>query len=433
MGINPTQPNYKSFTFAGTNSRQFGVYITGEGVFNAPERNVEMIEIPGRNGAYALDKGNFNNIEVTYPAGIFADTEADFAKAVSDLRNFLCSQSGYVRLEDDYNTGEYRMAIYKSGLEVTHDMLINGEFNLVFECKPQRWLTSGETAISITSGDTVTNPTLFKSSPLLEVIGNGSIGIGDQSISVLNATLDEQVLHNGYTTTGAFPTTVWFSLNLNLNAMQPGDTFIINGVTISEIYEMTAISDPARYIFDSVRLETPLPSGVSEISGSMIANNTYKYTWKFPAISFTYGTASSSTSVVVTPQYYFYDNNSGTIHADGTFQGYTFYADYDGDKKITFYINGVAHYSLPLSRGTANITRVLQIPQVIGTPSLSNLTKYIDCEIGECYAYQGGELITWNNAAVLPSELPILKSGPNTITFDNTITSFKVVPRWWKV
>lgn len=157
MGVNPTQTNFNTFTFDGENSRNYGVYITGEGVFNAPERNVEMVEIPGRNGAFALDKGNFNNIEVTYPAGIFADTEADFAQAVSDMRNWLCSKVGYVRLEDDYNPNEYRMAIYKSGLEVDHDFLIAGEFDLVFECKPQRYLKSGETPITIGEwGETTT-------------------------------------------------------------------------------------------------------------------------------------------------------------------------------------------------------------------------------------------------------------------------------------
>ena len=82
---------FKSLTFDGTSSKDYGVYITGEAVFNAPERNVEMIDIPGRNGAYALDHGNFNNIEVSYPAGIFADNEEDFAQAISDFRNFLCS------------------------------------------------------------------------------------------------------------------------------------------------------------------------------------------------------------------------------------------------------------------------------------------------------------------------------------------------------
>ena len=53
MGLAP----YNTFTFDGKSSADFGVYLTGEGVFNAPERAVEMLSIPGRNGDYALDPG----------------------------------------------------------------------------------------------------------------------------------------------------------------------------------------------------------------------------------------------------------------------------------------------------------------------------------------------------------------------------------------
>lgn len=157
MAVAPTGAIYKSLVFDGEDSRDYGVYITGEAVYNAPEREVEMISIPGRSGAFALDKGRFENIEVSYPAGIFADNETDFAEAISDFRNFLCSRRGYVRLTDEYNPNEYRMAIYKSGLEVTPAQLKAGEFNITFDCKPQRWLTSGEDAVTMGEwGDTET-------------------------------------------------------------------------------------------------------------------------------------------------------------------------------------------------------------------------------------------------------------------------------------
>lgn len=149
MAVAPTGAIYKALSFDNVSSRTYGVYITGQAVYNAPTRDVEMISIPGRNGAFALDKGRFENIEVSYPAGIFADNETDFAEAISDFRNFLCSRNGYVRLTDEYNPNEYRMAIYKSGLEVTPAQLKAGEFNIVFDCKPQRWLMSGETAVTI--------------------------------------------------------------------------------------------------------------------------------------------------------------------------------------------------------------------------------------------------------------------------------------------
>lgn len=144
MAITETGAIFKALTFDGVSSRDYGVYITGEAVFNAPERDVEMITIPNRNGAFALDNGRFENITVSYPAGIFADTETDFAQAISDFRNILCSKRGYCRLEDEYNPDEYRMAIYKSGLEVSPAQLKAGEFEIIFECKPQRWLKSGD-------------------------------------------------------------------------------------------------------------------------------------------------------------------------------------------------------------------------------------------------------------------------------------------------
>ena len=114
MGVISTGAIFKTLTFDGRSSSEFNVYITGEGVFNAPERAVEMISIPGRNGAFALDYGRFENIEVTYNCGIAGDDDADFASAISDFRNWLCSRNGYVRLTDDYNAGEYRMAVYKT-------------------------------------------------------------------------------------------------------------------------------------------------------------------------------------------------------------------------------------------------------------------------------------------------------------------------------
>lgn len=144
MAVNETGAIFKALSFDGESSRTYGIYITGEAVYNAPERDVEMVTIPGRNGAFALDKGRFENIEVTYPAGMFADTEQDFAKGISDFRNMLCSRQGYCRLTDEYNPDEFRLAVYKSGLEVSPAQLRAGEFNITFECKPQRYLMSGQ-------------------------------------------------------------------------------------------------------------------------------------------------------------------------------------------------------------------------------------------------------------------------------------------------
>ena len=192
MAIKPTPNNniFKSLIFDGVNSRDYGIYITGDAVFNSPERDVEMIEIPGRNGAYALDKGRFSNIEVSYPAGIAGDTEADFRQGISAFRNALASRKGYKRLEDEYNPDEYRMAVYKSGLEVTPKALKSGEFTITFDCQPQRFLKSGE--IPRTIGGQVTN-TQTESGSVVSIESDG----GDAVTSLVAQIEPKQDLH-GY-------------------------------------------------------------------------------------------------------------------------------------------------------------------------------------------------------------------------------------------
>ena len=182
MAVIKTGAIFKTLRFDGTQlgmggvlSSDYGVYITGEAVFNAPTRRVNMIQIPGRNGLFAQDEGSFDNLTVTYPAGLFGVTESDFADAISNFRNALCSRVGYKRLEDDDNPSEFRMAVYKEGLEVTPATLKAGEFTISFECKPQRWLKSGDSFETVALYQAFDNPTLFDASPVIAVQGYGTI------------------------------------------------------------------------------------------------------------------------------------------------------------------------------------------------------------------------------------------------------------------
>lgn len=203
---------FRALEFDGVNSLDYGIYITGEAVYNAPERVIEMVNIPGKNGALAIDQGRFGNIEVTYKAGCFADSQYDFAEKVSDFRNALASRFTYKRLEDEYNIDEYRLGLYKSGLEVEAvEYHRAGEFEITFDCKPQRFLIDGESPynfvsnyedlldensvqlanennIDIEGGTTlssnIVNPTMFPSRPLITATGSGDIGIGNQIITI---------------------------------------------------------------------------------------------------------------------------------------------------------------------------------------------------------------------------------------------------------
>lgn len=410
MGIKATLSNFKSFTFNGVNSRTYGVYITGKGVYNAPERNVEMVEIPGRNGSYALDKGNFNNIEVTYEAAIFADTQADYADAMSDLRNFLCSQTGYVRLEDDYNPNEYRLAVYKSGLETDPFLSKMGKFELVFDCKPQRFLTSGETAVSVASGGTLTNPTLFDSHPLLEVSGYGGININGQSLSINGGAIGDIVV-------GGVPEYFgpYYEVPISDEFANTGDNIKFDPVYTSYYWIANVQSGLS---VQSVSVNSVSGSGTAPQPSAVAP---LVFVFKPDWTNFKYGTSATKTlSASYTVTY----TNSTTASVSLSVS-----ASYDGASTFTI----TPTQTMPASLSERSY--YYNWSEVVLTSSQSALGNplYFDLDIGEAYKIENGTAVSVNNAVTIPSELPVLASGSNTITYDNTFTQFKVVPRWWKV
>lgn len=414
MAIIQTGSIFKSLSFDNTSSRNYGVYITGEAVYNAPERAVEMISIPGRNGAFALDEGRFENIEVSYPAGIFAENETDFAQAVSDFRNFLCSKKGYCRLTDEYNPNEYRMAVYKSGLEVSPTQLKAGEFNIVFECKPQRFLTSGETKSTATNGGTITNPTLFPSNPLLEVKGYGTVTMNGYPITLENVVLGNVLLIQA----GAGNPT--FTRGYSSGLVNNGDDI---GIARNTKITITLRAASTVEIQDAQITNT---GGIYTVSDYCDATSaTFWIT--FPAQTFTAGTnktVSSSFTAVVTHRYGAGIEQSQTL---------TFTPEIQYTASTRMF--RVACTISPSPTFTSSVSKYCECQAITANSSVSALgnPSYIDCEIGEAYKIVNNEIVSLNNAVSIGNALPELSPGSNSVTFPNTITEVKYTPRWWKV
>ena len=417
MAVIPTGAIYKALIFDGESSRNYGVYITGEAVYNSPVRDVEMIKIPGRNGEFALDNGRFENIEVTYPAGIFADNEADFAEAISDFRNFLASRTGYCRLEDDYNPTEYRMAVYKSGLNVDPAKLEAGEFNITFDCKPQRWLKDGETAITMASGDTLTNPTLFESSPLLETAGSGSIQFNGYEIDFEGVPYGEVVIGDK----GSYYLSSTATVTLDTTLLNSGDP-IYPLEKECEIQLGLQYIGSKKFSSGSVVSTTNALDAYTGMTNPLSAKKFF-IMHLFPDFGdgFVYGTAKTITSSAV----YEYKFNSATYT-----ETVSVTIAYGGAN--TYTVSGSFAGTLPTDVSIAS--RKLTAPTMYGDSSqIITDPIFIDCDLGEAYIVEGGVYRSLNQYIDLGSELPTLGAGANEVTFDNTITELKVTPRWWKV
>ena len=169
------------FTFDGKSSTDFGVYISGLNTFGAAERDQSKVSVVGRNGDLTLDNGRFNNVTLVYPAFIYDN----FSANVSALRNFLLSKTSYKRLEDTYHPDEFRLAKFTGSFDAdVIDDLRAGEFNLTFDCYPQRFLKRGEKEHSFTAAGAIRNEFDMTALPLVRVYGDGTVTINGITITI---------------------------------------------------------------------------------------------------------------------------------------------------------------------------------------------------------------------------------------------------------
>ena len=403
--------------FGGVKSSDYGIYISGEGVFDAPKRAVEAVHVPGRNGDIIIDQGRYENVTVKYPAFLYKSDYATFIDAIDAFRNAVASKMGYTRLMDTFHPQEYRMATFVDGMDVSPVKYNSGaEFTLEFNCKPQRWLTSGEADIDVPAATSIYNPTLYDSNPLIKIGGYGVISIEDQQIEIENALMGDITLLQNVTSNSIRAITELIGA---ANVSEDGDTITVDfdityigggvrGVRYvnTDVSSQPAIGTASCYItflldrvFFKINATVEFEKGTTDSAPSTYAEYEVKY---IPSGSSTVET----TTIKVIP----------AISYDATADTVTLGAQY-----------------IYLTPDLELVERELKFKSVVvdSTKSVLGSPTYIDCDLGECYKIENGEVIDLNAYIDLGSDLPVMKPGSNDISFDNTVTSLQIVPRWW--
>lgn len=155
--------------YDGVSSRDYLAVADGSQSFAAPERSIERVEIPGRNGDLTIDNKRYLNVELVYTLHFRSTRRMEL------YRRAMLSKVDYHRLEDSKRPEEFRLARLV-GFEPTVSGVENRytELVLTFDCKPQRFLHSGERPIHFeTKGATIRNPGM-PSKPLIAISGEGA-------------------------------------------------------------------------------------------------------------------------------------------------------------------------------------------------------------------------------------------------------------------
>ena len=446
--------------FGGRDSRDFGVYISGQGTFSAPSRAYDFYAIPGRNGAVIGNEKRLENIEVSYECFIYAN----FDKNISDFRSYLLSCIGYQELTDSYHPDEFRMACYVGPFEPTVTKKNDaGSFTLTFNCKPQRFLQSGKTAYSWVSGGEQTiigkeitvlppfldgttltsllmiggipTPTLNK--PSFQLVVNGEVKINLQSNreDVFSASFNWAA---GTGTIARRLVTVWYNSEWTRVSGTQYRVTIPSG--LSTAYET---GSPDAVLYAQIFTGNPTKSGTNL---TFTTNSSYASLDDFLAAIKEFKTTSGDLAhgIVWSAQYAYTTPES--------FSFTPYYPAEDEWTSIALYVNGQPVNSPGVSQTTAKYTQStgMENPtpfasepliRAYGTGSfvmdgvtvtITTASTYtdIDCEMMDCYK---GSTNCNANVTFSTYDFPKLQPGVNTITLNTGITGVEMTPRWWKL
>lgn len=172
------------FKFNGKISLDYGILIRNKQSYNAPEREIEVVSVPGRDGDIIFDKGNYKNIDISYGIAIAAgriidsNRNIDMATAINRFNEWVYNAQGkYYMLQDTYDPDYYKMGYIKGGLSWETKSTNFATSQITFSCKPYRYSVDSDVYnIYATKSKTlqIENPEQFSSLPTLYLYGRTS-------------------------------------------------------------------------------------------------------------------------------------------------------------------------------------------------------------------------------------------------------------------
>ena len=170
------------FTLDGESSAKYGIAMQGPPSFSAPKPKITKVSVSGRSGDLIFAEDAFENIQGILRCFILHGQSYD---TIADA-NIWLAKTGYRKLTFDGDDLAYRLACVTNVAECAVRMYYLDPFEIELDCKPQRYLNSGDVQIMFSASGTFDCPA-YSGLPLLRIYGtSGTVTINEKTITLLS-------------------------------------------------------------------------------------------------------------------------------------------------------------------------------------------------------------------------------------------------------
>lgn len=176
------------FNFRGRDSfKDFGICVAKRPPITSPQRNIEYIEIPGRNGALKVDDETYKDIVI--PVECWFKSK-DIPGKTEEIKQWLDGGEGPLIFSNQPD--RFYIAHVSDQFDIAQEMKRFGQFQLNFRCRPFKYAVDNH-PITLASPGALISPGNQPSEPIIQVNGSGNITLTINSISVLLSNVSGHV------------------------------------------------------------------------------------------------------------------------------------------------------------------------------------------------------------------------------------------------
>jgi len=165
----------------------------GTGIsYPAPSRDIEFIDIAGRDGSVVVDKNRYEDVTWKIPVILNLESNTDVEQRITQITNWLLTDVRY----HDFLWSSDPDFIYRAMCHQQYnvDRLLRtlGKAIINFRLHPVKYLSAALTERQVTNNTNIVNPYNIAAKPRMRILGSNNI-----TIRVRNSELRLQGIANG--------------------------------------------------------------------------------------------------------------------------------------------------------------------------------------------------------------------------------------------
>jgi len=163
------------FTYKGISSKEMHLRVLNDVLFTSPTRDVDLIQVPGRDGDLVMDNGRYNSVIRSIPCRIEAPANTNVEALVNRINNWLIDDGKFHPFTWE-NDADFKYLARVEGDVISQRVLSRfGKMAVDFRLHPIKYLKSTLTPRQITTGTSIFNQFGVEAKPMIRIVGSGDI------------------------------------------------------------------------------------------------------------------------------------------------------------------------------------------------------------------------------------------------------------------